>query len=112
MGYVMRRSVVVSIFLVAAATAVLFLVIPAQIIISVGDDLGTLRKITLYGYPRSYFCVINRDANGRRLSNQAFSLGDGWQLLVWYRDKIHSMTFKNHFLSIPMWIANILERRQ
>lgn len=85
------KSIVVGI-LAVAATAILCVVIPASRVISVGDDVSAVRAIEIYGYPKSHFSLSSKAAGFETpMTPVAFSLGDGWHLLVWHNNRVQRL---------------------
>lgn len=75
-----------------AVTVVIYCVIPASRVISVGDDISAVRAVEIYGYPRSYFCLSSKAAGfDTPMERVAFCMGDGWHLLVWHNDRVHRL---------------------
>jgi hypothetical protein len=78
--------------LVATATVVVCFVIPAKCVISVGDDASAVRAVEIYGYPKSHFSLASKAAGFETpMTPVAFSLGDGWHLLVWHDDRVRRL---------------------
>lgn len=88
----MRNISIASGILMAAATVVVCLVIPASRVISVGDDVSAVRAVKIYGYPKSYFCLSSKAAGFKTpMQRVAFCVGDGWHLLVWHNDRVQRL---------------------
>jgi hypothetical protein len=88
----MRAISIVAALVTVAATVVLCLVVPANRVISVGDDASALKAFKFYGYPPAGFSLCLPDArDGRRLTPTFFCLGDPWYLLIWHDDRIASV---------------------
>ncbi len=95
----MRNASIAAGVLILAATVVICLVIPANQVISVGDDASTIRAIELFGYPKSLFSLARRRlADGKPLTPVAFCMDDGWHLLVWHNERVQFLT---HFQYVP-----------
>jgi hypothetical protein len=88
----MRSPFIGSCVLMVTATAVVCFAIPANRVISVGDDVSAVRAAEIYGYSKSLFCLSSKAAGFQTpMTPVAFCLGGGWHLLVWHDDRVRRL---------------------
>lgn len=97
-----RRGVVdiglpVSASFLIVATVLLLLFSPAEVTVRVGDEAARVHAIGRMGYPKSRFSLARKaDPDGRFPEPSAYSIGGGWHLLIWHKDRIERMTHFRH----------------
>ena len=88
--------------ILVSITFVIAFVIPTSVTLNVGDDGNRVHEVGRYGYGKSIFSLApSKDDDGVHLYPSAFSLGEGWHLLVMHNHRINSMTHFRHEQPVP-----------